>query len=92
MYIKRYLLHTVLILTALGMLLPFLVMVIISLSADNSLLLNNFALTTQNYLNVFNAIPITRYFINSLIVAILTTIGQVFISTLAGYAFARIKF
>ena len=33
-----------------------------------------------------------RYFLNSLFVACLTALGQVFISALAGYAFARIKF
>ena len=92
MIIRKSLLYLTLSLTALGMLFPFVIMILISFSADNSLSLNNYAFTTQNYLNIFNAIPITRYFINSLIVAIFTTIGQVFISTLAGYAFARLNF
>ena len=33
-----------------------------------------------------------KYFLNSLIVALLTTLGQVLISALAGYGFAKLKF
>ena len=74
------------------MLLPFFVMFLVSFSKDNSLSFSNFTLTTANYFNVFHAIPITRYFINSLIVSVFTTIGQILFSTLAGYAFARMNF
>lgn len=89
---KKIFLHSILLLTALGMLFPFVVMVLISFSSDNSLSFANYSLTFENYTHIFKAIPITRYFFNSLIVALITTIGQVFISTLAGYAFARMKF
>ncbi|MGN1153747.1 MAG: carbohydrate ABC transporter permease [Candidatus Gastranaerophilaceae bacterium] len=90
--LKKIFLHSILILTAVGMLFPFLVMILISFSADNSLSFANYTFTTANYTNVFKSIPITKYFFNSLIVALITTIGQVFVSTLAGYAFARMKF
>ena len=33
-----------------------------------------------------------KYFLNSLIIAVCTTLGQVLISALAGYGFARLKF
>lgn len=89
---RKFLLHFILILTAVGMLFPFVIMVLISLSKDNSLSFSNFTLTYANYSNVFHAIPVTRYFLNSLIASVFTTIGQVFISTLAGYAFARMNF
>ena len=92
MFRRKFLLHTILILTAIGMLLPFIVMFLVSFSKDNSLSFSNFTLTTANYFNVFHAIPITRYFINSLIVSVFTTIGQILFSTLAGYAFARMNF
>ena len=92
MFNRKFLLHTILILTAIGMLLPFIVMFLVSFSKDNSLSFSNFTLTTANYFNVFHAIPITRYFINSLIVSVFTTIGQILFSTLAGYAFARMNF
>lgn len=92
MFKRKFLLHTILILTAIGMLLPFFVMFLVSFSKDNNLSFSNFTITTANYFHVFHAIPITRYFLNSLIVSVFTTIGQVLFSTLAGYAFARMNF
>ncbi len=41
---------------------------------------------------MFSSIPLARYFFNSLLVATLTTAGQVIISAFAGYAFAKLKF
>ncbi len=49
-------------------------------------------LTLDNYSSVFEKIPVWKYFINSLFVASVTTVGQVLFSALAGYAFARLKF
>ena len=89
---RKLFLHFILIFTALGMLFPFAVMVLLSFSKDNNLSFSDFCLTAGNYLNVFHTIPITKYFINSVIVSVFTTIGQVIFSTLAGYAFARMSF
>ncbi len=95
--VKKIFITTILALTAISMLAPFLVMLLISLSTNNEIsyidmsgLVNN--LTFHNYSNVFNTIPVFRYFINSLFVSVFTTIGQVIIATLAGYAFARLSF
>jgi len=49
-------------------------------------------LILDNYLNVSKSIPVVQYFINSAVVAITTTIGQIIIASMAGYAFARINF
>ena len=49
-------------------------------------------LTIDNYREVFTKLPLARYFFNSLIVAVLTTIGQVVFASMAGYAFARLNF
>ena len=49
-------------------------------------------LTIDNYKNVFKDIPLSIYFLNSLVVASITTIGQVLFASLAGYAFARMNF
>lgn len=95
MKIKKIIIHFILILTAIGMLFPFFVMVLISFSSHNDISFSNLSLnscTFANYKHVFSAIPISRYFFNSMIVSIFTTIGQVLFSTLAGYAFARMKF
>lgn len=95
--LKKFILHTILIFTAISMLAPFLVMVLISISTDNQISFNDINgtlqhLTLNNYVHVNNTIPIIRYFFNSLIVSIFTTLGQIIISTLAGYAFARLDF
>ena len=91
---KKSLLYFILILTALSMLLPFFVMFIISLSGNENIFTDykNINLSFCSYKNVFDSIPVVKYFLNSTIVALLTTLGQVIISALAGYGFARLKF
>ena len=95
--LKKILLHIILILTTISMLAPFLVMLIISLSPDNQLPFYDFSKTLRHlslngYRHVNDTIPVFRYFLNSLIVSVFTTAGQIFISALAGYAFARMTF
>lgn len=91
---KKFFLYSVLILLALSMILPFLAMFLISLSGDETIFTDyrNINLTFCAYKNVFVSIPVAKYFLNSVIVALFTTIGQVIISALAGYGFARYKF
>ena len=89
--------YLTLILMALSMLYPFLVMLNLSFVPDNEIFsqAGNFfykGLTLDNYKNVFEQIPLSRYFFNSLLVALITTIGQVVFASMAGYAFARLKF
>lgn len=86
-----------LIVIAISMLYPFFAMLNLSL-VPNAEIFNQGGkllyspLTLDNYKSVFEKIPLWKYFINSLFVAVVTTIGQVIISALAGYAFARLKF
>lgn len=49
-------------------------------------------LSLNNYIYILHALPISRYYINSIIVAAIVTIGNLLINSLAGYAFARINF
>ncbi|MBE7713221.1 MAG: carbohydrate ABC transporter permease [Cyanobacteria bacterium SIG26] len=82
---------------AISMLYPFFAMINLSLVPNGEIFnqggkLIYTPITLENYSNVFDKIPLWKYFINSLFVAIITTIGQVFISSMAGYAFARLKF
>ena len=69
-------------------------MFLISLSGNENIFTDykNINLSFCAYKNVFNSIPVLKYFLNSLIVALFTTLGQVIISALAGYGFARLKF
>jgi multiple sugar transport system permease protein len=46
----------------------------------------------SNYQQVWNDLPIARYFVNSAIVAITITLGQLLTSSMAAYAFARLRF
>lgn len=46
----------------------------------------------QNFVDVFTYQPFARHYFNSLYIAVVVTTSTIFISSLAGYAFARIKF
>ncbi|HNV85527.1 MAG TPA: carbohydrate ABC transporter permease [Candidatus Omnitrophota bacterium] len=46
----------------------------------------------KNYVKAWQVVPFARFYLNSIFVAVLTTAGQVFTSSMAGYAFARLKF
>lgn len=95
--IRLFLGYFILILIALSMLVPFFAMVNLSFSQNNEIFsyppsIFPKHLTFGNYLSVFSSIPVARYFLNSLVVATITTIGQVIFSAFAGYAFARLRF
>lgn len=89
--------YIILTIIALSMLAPFFAMLNLSLLQNSEIFsfspkLFHKNITLENYINVFSAIPVAKYFLNSLFVATITTIGQVIFSALAGYAFARLKF
>lgn len=89
--------YLILIIGAISMLLPFVYMFSLSFMTDKQIFTNSFNLfpnptTLENYTYVINNVDIFRYFFNSMFVAIATTISQVIISALAGYAFARFEF
>ncbi len=48
--------------------------------------------TFEWYLQLFRDVDFLLHFKNSLIVSVITTVCQLFLSTLAGYAFAKLKF
>ena len=91
---RKIILYLCLILISLTMVLPFFLMFLISLSGNENIFTDykNINLSFCSYKNVFESIPIIKYFLNSFIVAFLTTVGQVIISALAGYGFARLRF
>lgn len=86
-----------LIIISLSMLFPFFAMLNLALTPSNEIFNSSGVffhtnLILENFRHVFKELPITRYFANSMFVALLTTLGQVIISALAGYAFARLNF
>ena len=48
--------------------------------------------TLENYENAFTAVPLGGYLLNTLIFSLITTAVMVVVSTLAAYAFARLRF
>ena len=82
---------------AFSMLYPFFAMLNLSFAHNADFFSNpgqfiHLDLTLENYKRLFADIPIAQYFLNSLIVALAATVGQVVFSALAGYAFARFNF
>jgi len=94
---KRTGLYTLLIVSSLLMIIPFYWSVSTSLKLEQNVFSNPpqwipNPVTLENYIHVLTRIPFPRYFANSLIVAVITTLGHVFFDTLAAYAFAKLKF
>ncbi len=89
--------YFILIIGAVSMLLPFIYMICLSFMTDKQIFsgMVNFIplpFTVKNYEYVIKTADILRYFFNSMFVALLTTIGQVIIASMAGYAFGRFSF
>jgi len=94
---KETLAYIILTLGAVSMLVPFLWMLATSLMTQKQIfayppVLIPEPVAIDNYFKVSQAIPIAKYFFNSTIVAILTTAGQIIVSSMAAYAFARLRF
>lgn len=93
----KLLLHLLLILSGLVMIVPFAWMVSTSLKSGEYVLsmppqwIPNPA-TLDSYRRIFDLYPIGRMLFNSLLVAGLTTLGQLITCSMAAYAFARLKF
>jgi multiple sugar transport system permease protein len=48
--------------------------------------------TLSNYVEVWNAMPFGRFFLNSIFISLTITLGQLFICSMGGFAFARLEF
>ena len=95
--LKRFALHLVLIAGAVFSLFPFVWMVLTSLKSyvDASAATTFFPKQWlfSNYLQAWNQVGIfPRYFANTLYMGVVTTLGVLVTSSLAGYAFARMRF
>ena len=96
--IRKTVTYILLSLWALIVLFPFYWMILTSLksySAYNSEYvpkLYTTAPTLQNYADAFTAVPLARYFGNTLIFTLVTTAVMLVVTVLAAYAFARLRF
>ena len=90
--------HILLSLWAVIVLFPFYWMVLTSVksySAYNSEYIPKFftlSPTLQNYVDAFTAVPPGRYFTNTLVFTLITTLLMLSVITLAAFAFARLEF
>jgi multiple sugar transport system permease protein len=88
-------LHTMLVVGAVAMLAPFGLMLLVSLIPTSAFLSRDFSpsnFSLNNYSEVFKVVPFGRYYLNSIVVASSVTVLQLLISSLAAFAFARLRF
>lgn len=91
----RLLLYTVLIVGALIAMFPFIWMILTSFKSYGEVAARRFfprELRWYNYVEAWNSAPFSRYFLNSLFIALATIGGDLFTGILAAYAFARMEF
>lgn len=89
--------HILLIITAFLMVLPFFWMVSTSLKIPSDVLKYPPDIWPkhpewQNYVRAFNTQPFGRYFFNTALIALVTTAGQLFLASLAAFAFTFMNF
>lgn len=96
--ILKVLVYIFLIIWAIVVLFPFYWMILTSLksySAYNGEYIPKFftlSPTLENYLEAFTAVPLARYFLNTLIFTLITTALMLIVVVLAAFAFARLNF
>lgn len=94
---KKGLTHAILLFGVLGMIFPFLWMVSTSFKSSMEIIQQPYSFFPEsfsftNYIKAWNLQPFGRYFINTTIIATITTLGQLMTSALAAYAFAFFHF
>jgi len=94
---KHYLVHICLIFTVLLTLGPFIWMVLTSFKTFEESISLPITILPQvwypyNYPDVWSRFPFPNFYVNTFIVVVMTVVLQVFICSLAAYAFARLEF
>ena len=96
--IRNIIVYTLLTLWAIMVLFPFYYMVLTSLKSYSAYSsefvpkLYTLAPTLENYHSAFTAVPLARYFLNTVIFTAVTTAIMVFVTVLAAFGFARLNF
>jgi multiple sugar transport system permease protein len=91
----RFSLYLILLIGGLGMIFPFVWMIVSSLKLPQdiySLSLIPPSPTLDNYREVIDKTEYIRWFLNSLIIATITTLSVAFFDSLAGYTLAKFRF
>lgn len=90
-------LHVVLIAAGVGMAFPFAWMLLTSFKTLKQLLQDPLSFwpdpwTVDNYVQAWNAVPFAQAYVNSIYIVLLAVAGTLVTASMAGYAFARIRF
>lgn len=92
---SRLAVHGVLIFFSVLMVAPFFAMLLVSLVPQKAFMARDFAAVNwslANYVETVRVVPFGRYYLNSTIVSVTVTVGQIIVSSLAAFAFARLRF
>jgi len=90
--------YALLVLWALMVLFPFYWMILTSLKSygayNSEFVPQLFTLspTLENYAEAFTAVPLAKYFLNTLIFTVVTTVLMMFVTVFAAFAFSRLQF
>lgn len=98
--LNKFLAYIFLTLGGITMVLPFLWLVSTSLKSQSNVFVFRISdiqwipnpIYWKNYIDVWKVVPFARFYLNSLFVCCCVTFGQVATSSLAAYAFARLRF
>ena len=96
-FLRNIPIHILMIVVAIIFLFPFIWMILSSVKPDSEIL-NNLATflpqapTFENYKFAFEAVPLVRNFLNSIFIAVSSTLLSLFFTSLGGFAFAKFDF
>ena len=95
--LSRTLLYILLTVIGVFMIVPFVWMVVTSLKPDYQIFTSSTSwipreLNWNNYVNAWQRANFSQYALNTAIYAVASTLAQVLLCSMAGYAFARLKF
>lgn len=95
--IEKILVYSILIVIGLVLLAPFIYMVSIALASNETNFKMSFTLIPRefnfsNFYNLFSDSRVPIWILNSLILVVFNVVGQVFMSSLVAYGFARMKY
>jgi multiple sugar transport system permease protein len=94
---KRYLYYAAVVVALVAWLLPLLAVLLTSIRSAEDLNMGNYwgwpkEWKLSNYIEIFQATPLTRYLINSVVITLPAVFCAIALATLGGYALAKFKF
>ena len=94
---KRYLYYAAVVVALVAWLLPLLAVLLTSIRSAEDLNMGNYwgwprEWKLSNYIEIFQATPLTRYLINTVVITLPAVFCAIALATLGGYALAKFKF